>query len=325
MFFRRTLSVMMLIACLPSFQATAAESFPTRQITIVNPYGPGGVTDVVVRALAERLSAVWKQPVVIEYKPGASTEVGAAYVAQSPPDGYTLLATDIATFMHPYLYPDEGVDPTKQLIPVTGLGEVNHVLITSPSFPAHSIADLINLAREKPGALDYAIIGWGSPNHMSMELLQKIAGIRLNPVYYKSGPQAILDVMGGFVSMTFLSTTLTVPPAKAGKVQALGVTSRERLPQLPDLPTIAETVPGYEASWWYGLFAPLGTPRDIITAINTEAQKILVDPSFRAKVLDSNFYKPVPGSAEEFARYVESTSARWKSVMHTATAPRPTK
>ena len=120
MFSRRALSVMMLIACLPTFQATAAESFPTRQITIVNPYGPGGVTDVVVRALAEGLSDVWKQPVVIEYKPGASTEVGAAYVAQSPPDGYTLLATDIATFMHPYLYPDEGVDPTKKLIPVTG-------------------------------------------------------------------------------------------------------------------------------------------------------------------------------------------------------------
>ena len=282
----RVLGVMLLMVCFPLFQAVAAESYPSRQITIVNPYGPGGVTDVVVRALAQRLSDVWKQPVVIEYKPGASTEVGAAYVAKSPPDGYTLLATDIATFMHPYLYPDEGSDPTKELLPVTGLGEVNHVLIVSPSFPAHSIADLVNLAREKPGTLDYAIIGWGSPNHMSMELLQKMADVRLNPVYYKSGPQAILDVMGGFVSMTFLSTTLTIPPAKSGKVRALGITSRERLSQLPDLPTIAETLPGYEASWWYGLFAPLGTASDIITTINTEAQKILTDPGFRAKVLE---------------------------------------
>jgi len=298
----------------------AQESYPAKQITIVNPYAPGGVADAITRALAQRLSDQWHKPVVVENRSGGSTQVGAAYVAKSPPDGYTLLATDGATFMNSYLYPKANYDAAKDLIAVSGLGSIDHVLAANPSIPAATIGDLIALGRAKPKTLTYAIIGWGSPNHVSMELLQGLTGSEFTPVYYKGGAPALTDVIGGHISMTFLSTTLIAPTAKAGQVRALGIGSLKRLPQLPDIPTVAETVPGYEASYWYGLFAPRGTPDDVVNTLNKTVQTILQDANFRKEFLDRNFYEPIIGSPAQFGNHVESSVKKWAGVMQTAKA-----
>jgi tripartite-type tricarboxylate transporter receptor subunit TctC len=297
-----------------------AQPFPSKVVKIVVAYAPGGATDVVTRAVAQRLSPIWGQPVIIENKPGANTNVAAAEVAKVPADGYTLLSTAESTFaVNPYVYAKLPFDPVKDYVPVSGLGIIQQVLAVHPSVPFNSVADLIAAARAKPGTLNYATLGTGSSPHLNMEMFQHMAGVQLTPVHYKGGAPALTDVMGGHVPMIIISTTLSAKPYKAGQLKILGVGSAQRLAAFPEVPTIAESgLPGYEAVSWFGLFAPAGTPREAVSRINADVQRVLADAEFREKFLAPNYFEPITGSPEQFGEYVRREAAKWGKVIKEA-------
>jgi tripartite-type tricarboxylate transporter receptor subunit TctC len=295
-----------------------AQSYPSRSITFVIPYPAGGATDVIARAVGQRLSVAWGRSITIENKGGASTQIGASYVVKSQPDGYTLLATDATTFINPYLYGKLSYDPVKDFVAITGLGLTHLALAVHPSFPARDIADLIAAAKAAPGALNYATYGMGSPGHLSMAMLESMAGVTLTPVHYKGGALALTDVIAGHVPMVFLTATLTAQPAGAGQVKLLGIGSKLRLAQFPELPTISESLPGYESSVWFGLFAPRGVAPDIVATLNGAVQKIMIDGDFRETFLGPNFYEPVLGRPDQFAQYVRAEATKWEKVVQDA-------
>jgi tripartite-type tricarboxylate transporter receptor subunit TctC len=295
-----------------------AQAYPSKPITIVVPYAAGGATDIITRAVAQRLSAAWGQPIIIENKGGASTQIGAAHVAKSAPDGYTLLATDATTFTNSYAFRKLPYDPARDFVPVSGLGLIHQALVAYPAFPARTVAELIAIAKASPGALNYATLGVGSSSHLSMEMFESMTGTKLSPVHYKGGAPALTDVIGGHVPIVFLSTTLTAQPTRAGELRMLGLGSTRRVPQFPDWPTVAETVPGYESAVWFGLFAPRGTPPEDVAMINAGVQKILADTEFRGAFLEPNSYEPLAGSVDEFAQFVRSDTMKWGMVMREA-------
>lgn len=311
--------ILLVLIALAFCQAAAqAQSYPSRSVTIVVPYPAGGATDLITRSVAQRLSKVWGEPVIVENKGGASTQIGAAYVSKASPDGYTLLATDATTFTNSYLYNKLSYDPAKDFIAVSGLGIIHQALVVHPTFPARNVSDLIQLAKASPGSLNYATLGIGSSSHLSMEIFESMTGTKLSPIHYKGGAPALTDVIGGHVPIVFLSMTLSAQPAKAGELKILGLGSSHRLAQFPDLPTVAETVPGYQSAVWFGLFAPRGTPKEIVASINANVQRIVTEADFRDTFLNSNYYEPLLGSAEQFAQFVQSDSTKWGMVMRDA-------
>jgi tripartite-type tricarboxylate transporter receptor subunit TctC len=296
-----------------------AETYPSKPVTIVVTLAAGGAADVIARAVAQRLTEEWGQPVIVENKGGANNQVGTTAVMRAAPDGYTLLLTPEHTFtVNPYLYRKLSYDPVKDFIPITGLVAISQALVANPSQPMRTIGDLIALAKAKPGELNYGSLGVGSGPHLSMELLQSMAGVKLIPVQYKGAAPALTDAIAGHIPMMFVSTGLIVQPWKAGQLQVLGAGSSRRLPQLPDLPTIAESLPGFTATVWFGLFAPSGTPREIVVKINSTAQRILADPGFRDRLLTPNFYEPISGTPEQFADDIRADAERWQKVIKDA-------
>jgi tripartite-type tricarboxylate transporter receptor subunit TctC len=308
------------LACIGLFAASAqAQTYPAKPVTIVVTLAAGGAADVIARALAQRLSEEWGQPVLVENKGGANNQVGTTAVARSAPDGYTLLLTPEHTFtVNPFLYRRLSYDPAKDFIPVSGLVGISQALVVHPSLAVHNVGDLITAAKDKPGGFNYGSLGVGSGPHLSMELLQFMSGTKLNAVQYKGAAPALTDVIAGHIPMMFVSTGLIVQPWKAGQLRPLGVGSRERLAQFPELPTVAETLPGFTALVWFGLFAPNGTPREIVVKINTAVQHILADRGFRDRFLTPNLYEPMPGSPEQFAEDIRRDSERWQKVIRDA-------
>ncbi len=312
---RTFLGVAALVLC----AAAQAQTFPAKAVKIVVAYAPGGATDVVTRAVAQRLSPVWGQPVIVENKAGANTNIAAAEVAKAAADGYTLLSTAEATFaVNPFVYAKLPFDPVKDYVPVSGLGIIQQVLAVHPSVPYASVGELIAAAKAKPGALNYATLGTGSSPHLNMEMLQHMAGVRLTPIHYKGGAPALTDVLGGHVPMIIISTTLSAKPYKAGQLKILGVGSAHRLAAFPEVPAIAESLPGYEALSWFGLFAPAGTPRATVDKINADVQRVLADAEFREKFLAPNYFEPIAGSPEAFGEYVKREAEKWSRIVKAA-------
>jgi tripartite-type tricarboxylate transporter receptor subunit TctC len=221
--------------------------------------------------------------------------------------------------VNPYVYATLPFDPVKDYVPVSGLGIIQQVLAVHPGAPYKSVGELIAAAKAQPGKLNYAAFGPGSSPHLNMEMFLHMAGVQMTAVHYKGGAPALTDVIGGHVPMIILSTTLTAKPYKAGQLRILGVGAKERLAAFPELPTIAESgLPGYEAVSWFGLFAPTGTPREVVNKVNADVQRVLADPDFREKFLAPNYFEPVGGSPAEFADYVKREAAKWKSVIQQA-------
>ena len=314
------LRIALALACIGLSAGPAhTQAYPTKPVTIVVTLAAGGAADVIARAVAQRLTEEWGQPVVVENKGGANNQVGTAAVARSAPDGYTLLLTPEHTFtVNPYLYRKLSYDPAKDFIPVTGLVSISQALVVHPSLAMQNVPDLIAAARDKPGGINYGSLGVGSGPHLSMELLQSMSGTKLNAVQYKGAAPALTDVIAGHVPMMFVSTGLIVQPWKAGQLRPLGVGSRERLAQFPELPTVAETLPGFTALVWFGLFAPAGTPRDIVVKINNAVQRMLADRDFRDRFLTPNLYEPMSGSPEQFAEQIRLDAERWQKVIRDA-------
>ncbi len=313
---------MILAICLAlgSSAVASAQSYPTKPIHIVVPFSPGGITDVLARALGQKLAEAWGQQVVIENRLGGAGHVGTDSVAKAAPDGYTLLVTADATFVtNPHTYSKLLYDPVNDFVPITGLGISPQALIVHPSVPVRTLSDLIELAKKKPGELNYGTFGIGTSGHLNIILLENMTGTKFTPVHYRGAAPGITDVIGGHIQMMIVSIGLVAQPWQAGQLKVLGFGSAARLPQYPDVPTLAESgLPGYEAGSWYGLAAPKGTPRDVVAKLNAETQRIFSDPGFREKFLAPNFIYSIVSSPEAFAERIRLDSAKWGKVIRDA-------
>jgi len=262
----RTWLAIAVVSCLlPAAAAAQEANYPSKPVTIIVPAAPGGVTDALGRTLAQRFTDAWGQQVIVENKAGANNQIAAEYVTKAAPDGYTLLIGPEVTFVvNPSLYAKLPYDPVKGFTPISGLVTINHALIVNPALPVQNVKELIALAKQKPGELNYGTFGVGSSGHLNMELFQALSGAKFQAVHYKGATPALTDAMAGHIQMMFISVGSAVPQWKAGKVKLIAVGAPKRMPLLPEVPTVAESgLPGYEAVSWFGLFGPPGrsTPR----------------------------------------------------------------
>jgi len=312
------LRVLTALACAAVCVLAQAQGYPAKTVRLVYPIAAGGGIDALVRTVSQRLSEALGQPVVVENKPGAGGIVGTEYVARSAPDGYTLLVSSPTLVISPILYSKLPYDPFKDFAPITQLIAMNQVVVVNSTLHVKNLRELIDLAKTKPGVLNYASFGIGSSAHLVMEMFQAMAGIKLNHVPYKGGAQALADVIAGQVQITYGTFGVMSSQWKAGKVRVLAVDGARRLAQYPDVPTVAETLPGFESTSWIGLLAPAGTPREAINRITAEVRKILTDPAFREKSMDLQGLEPIVSSPEQFAEYIKSEALKWSKVVRDA-------
>jgi tripartite-type tricarboxylate transporter receptor subunit TctC len=286
----------------------------------VVPYAPGGITDVIARALAQRLTEAWKQQVIVENRQTGAGIVGVDAVAKSAPDGHTLVvAADAAFVTAPHTYSKLPYSPDRDFVAVTGLGISPQALIVHPSVPVRTLGDLIDVARKKPGELNYGTFGIATSGHLNIVLLQSMTGTKFTPVHYRGATPALTDTIAGHIQMMIVSIGLVAQPWQAGQLKVLGFGSTTRIPEFPDVPTLAESgLPGYEAGSWYGLFAPKGTPRAIVDKLNAETQRIFNDAQFREKVLAPSFIYSIVSSPEDFAARIRRDSEKWGKVIRDA-------
>jgi tripartite-type tricarboxylate transporter receptor subunit TctC len=314
-------AALLLLPCL-HVAGLAENSYPERPITLIVTAAAGGVTDVAARAVGQELSKAWGQPVIVENRGGAAHILGAQSVAKADPDGYTLLVGEAGTFtINPTVYPPGKLpyDTDKDFVPISGLVRINQALIADNNLPAKNAAELIALAKQKPGALTYGTAGIGSAPHMNMALFESMAGVKLQAVHYRGAAPALNDLAGGSVNLMSVSVSLALPAFRGGRVKILGIGSERRIAQAPDIPTVAETgLPGYQAVTWFGLFGPSKLPRDIVTKLNTEVTKIFADADFRSHFLEPQMFEAMPSSPEEFAAYIKTERDKWAKVIHEA-------
>jgi len=304
-------------ACAPQFvQAqAAATSYPSKTVRIVVPYPPGGPNDLIARFLAQKLTDNLKQTFVIDNRAGATGMTGTDAVAKSPADGYTLLVSASVHVIYPSLFQKVPFDPIKDFAPISLMARAPLVLSVNPALSVKSVQDLISMAKAQPGKLQYASSGNGSATHLSAEAFKTQAGIDLQHIAYKGSSPAMTDVMAGHVQLVFDSLGSTLPYIKAGKLRALAITSSTRSAVAPEIPTIAESgVPGYDISTWYGLWAPAGTPKEIVDKLSAEVQKILKSSDMQQQ-LTSRGIEPVGSSAAEFAAYHQTEKLKWAKIV----------
>ncbi|VTU13877.1 Argininosuccinate lyase [Variovorax sp. SRS16] len=309
-----------LLAALPLFALAQAADFPSKPIRIVVPFPPGGATDEAARLIATQMGAHWGQPVVVDNRPGAGGNVGSDIVAKSAPDGYTLVMGVTGSHaINISLYSKMPYDPVKDFVAISQVAVVPNVLVVHPSVPAKNLAELVALAKTEPGKLNYASLGNGTAAHLGMEMLKTAAGIDVTHVPYKGSAPAVSDLIAGQVQMMVDGLPSSLPHVKAGQLRAIALTSLHRSPSLPDLPTIAETYPGFYADAWSGLFAPKGTPKPIVDKISTEVQRILRLPDVRQK-LAALGAEPVGSTPAEFEAHVQREIAKWAKVVKSSGA-----
>jgi tripartite-type tricarboxylate transporter receptor subunit TctC len=297
----------------------AAQTFPSKTITIVSPAPAGGVTDIIGRALAQRFSKAFGQQAVVENKPGANNQLAAEYIVNSVPDGHTLFIAPDGTFVaNPSLYPKLPYDPYKSFTPISGLMIINHGLILSKGFAPNNVAELIALAKQKPGEINYGTYGIGSSGHLNMVLLETMAGLKLQAIHYKGAAPVLNDVLAGHIQMGFVSAGSAVQQWKGGLLKMIAVGGKKRIPQLPDIPTVAETVPGFEAVSWFGLFGPAGMPPETVAKLNKEVRELFADPEFQQTFLDRYLFQSIAGSPEDLMSFVKSEEPKWRKIIQDA-------
>jgi tripartite-type tricarboxylate transporter receptor subunit TctC len=299
--------------------AADAQTYPSRTITIVSPAPAGGVTDIIGRALAQRFSKAWGAHAVVENKPGANNQIAAEFVVNSPADGHTLFIAPDSTFIaNPSLYAKLPYDAYKSFSPISGLMIINHGLIEHPSFAPNNVKELIELAKQKPGEINYGTYGIGSSGHLNMVLFEAMTGVKVQAVHYKGAAPATNDVVAGHIQMCFVSAGSAVPLWKGGKLKLIAVGGKKRMPQLPDVPTVAETVPGFQAVSWFGLVGPAGMPPDVVAKINAEVRGMFADPEFQKTFLDRYLFQSIAGSPEELMDFIKSEEPKWRKVIQDA-------
>jgi tripartite-type tricarboxylate transporter receptor subunit TctC len=315
MMMKRT--ALVLLACL-SGTAAQAQSFPSKSVTIYVTAAAGGVTDVVARAVGQRLAELWNQPVIIENRGGGAHILGAQAVAKAAPDGHTLLLAEAGTFvLNPSLYPRDklGYDVEKDLAAITGVVRINQALIASNDLPVSNMRELIALANQKPGEITYGTAGVGSAPHVNIAKLENMAHVAMQAIHYRGAAPALNDVMAGHIKLMSVSTSLVVQPFQDRKLKILAVGSPARSAQLPDVPTVSESVPGYEAATWFGLATTGGTPKDVIMKINADVQKVMSDPGFRNQFMAPQMFESMVSAPEPFEQFIRSETQNWAKII----------
>jgi len=292
--------------------AAGAQTFPQRPVRIVVPYPPGSGTDIAARALGQKLTQTWGQQVIVDNRPGAGAIIGVEAVAKAAPDGYTIGIADTGPLaINPALYPKLPYDPVRDLAPVTLVAKLPFILVVNPSLPVHNVAELVALAKSKPGQINYASVGNGSAVHLATELFKTRAGINLTHIPYKGSAPALQGLLGGEASVMFVNLLSARALVQAGKVRALAAAPGKRLAAMPDLPTIAEAgVPGYEFEAWFGIVAPAGTPRPVVDKLNQDLRRVIALPEVR-DVFDKGGFEPVGSTVESFANLIPGEVERW--------------
>jgi tripartite-type tricarboxylate transporter receptor subunit TctC len=296
--------------------AQGAANYPTKPVRLVVPFPAGGTTDILARAVAQKLSEAWGQQVIVDNRPGAGGNIGSDLVAKSKPDGYTLLMGTVGTHaINPSLYKNMPYDHVKDFAPVILVAGVPNVLVVNASLPVHSVPELIAYAKANPGKLNFASSGNGTSIHLSGELFKAMTGVEMTHVPYKGSAPALTDLIGGQVQLMFDNLPSSLPFIKAGKLRALAVTSGARAAALPDLPTLAESgLPGFEASSWFGVLAPAGTPRDIVAKLNGAIAGWLASPEAKEKLLAQGAVA-AGGTPDDFARHIAAETSKWAKVV----------
>ena len=298
-------------AALPVF----AQTYPTKPIRWIVPFPPGGGTDVISRTLAIKLTESWGQQVIADNRPGSGGVIGLAVAAKLPPDGYNVVLGQLANLaIAPALYPKLPYDPVKDFTPVTLAITSPLILVVHPSFPAKSVKEMIALGRAKPDAITYGSPGNGTTGHLATEMMKSMAKIRMTHVPYKGAVPAFTGLMGGEIAVYMSSIPPALPQLKAGRVRALGVTSAKRMPTMPNVPTIAEAgIPGFEVTNWYGVLAPAGLPKDLLSKLNGELVRIMKLPDVQQRFAGEGDVSP--NTPEEFARMIRDETVKWAKVV----------
>ena len=292
-----------------------AQQYPARAIRIVVPAPPGGGVDIVARAIGQRLNEIWHQPVVVDNRAGATGVIGIETVVRATPDGYTLLVcTNAMITIHPVLNPRAGFDVERDLAPVTLAASSPFLLVVHPSLPVTSVKQLVAYAKDRPGGINYSSSGNGSATHLAGVLFDHMTGIKTVHVPYKGSSPAITDLLAGQIQMRFSAVVPILPHVKAGKLRTLGVTGNRRFGQLPDVPTIEETVPGYRADIWYGVLAPAATPDAVLAKLNGELVRQLQSAELNARLV-ADGSEPIGSSSAELAAVMRGDLQRWAKVI----------
>ncbi|KHJ53588.1 ABC transporter substrate-binding protein [Aureimonas altamirensis] len=317
---RHAVALMALVAA-GAAPAAAQTEFPTQPVTMVVPFAAGGSTDLVARIVAQRMSQELGQQVLVDNRGGAGGMLGATAVAQAQPDGYTILMGTIATHaLSASLYANPPFDPVADFAPVAWLVTVPNVLTVNPQFPAQNVEELIALLKEKPGEYAYASSGNGTPLHLSGELFKSMAGVDIIHVPYQGSGPALVDVIGGAVPISFDNLPSSTEPIRSGQLRALAVTTKERAPNFPDIPTMEEAgVPGYETNSWNALFAPAGTPPEVIARLNEAANTAIQDPEVQKRLAEVGA-QIVGSTPEELGEHVKAEVDRWRPVVEASGA-----
>jgi len=310
---RAVLSLFALVAAILSAGVTA-QSYPDRPIRLIVGFPPGGAADILGRIAAQHLGDALGQQVVVDNRGGAGGLIATEIATRGAPDGYTLLFSSIPHVINPHLYRKVNYDPIRDFAPVIQFVSVPLMMACAPALPVKSVKDLIAQAQARPGALNYASAGGGSSSHLAMELFKTMAGVRMTHIPYKGTGPLITDLVSGQVSVTIASAVPLAPQVKAGRLRGLAVTSPKRSEAFPELPAIAETVPGYEVINWFGIFAPAGTPKPIVSRVNAALNAALKSPEL-TKRLNASGADAVGGTAEAFARVVRADYAKWGRVV----------
>jgi tripartite-type tricarboxylate transporter receptor subunit TctC len=304
-----------LLACVSL--AAGAQNYPAKPVHLVVPYPAGGYYDLLARVIGAKLGEHWGQPVVVGNRVGANGMVGTDFVAKSAPDGYTILMGGIGPFgISPSLYPNMTYDPVRDFAPVIHVASAPNVLVVHPSVEARSVKDLIALARSNPGKLTFSSAGSGSSQHLSAEMFGTMVGVKMTHVPYKGSAPAVTATLGGQVALLFGTMADVVAHVRADKLRALAVTSARRIPALPEVPTLEESgVPGYEATAWFGVFAPAAVPRDIVAKLNQDIGRILRMPDVLERISQQGSAEIIGGSPDRYGAFVRSEIEKWRKVV----------
>jgi len=288
--------------------------YPQRPIRLIVPFAAGGGLEITARSIGQKLTEKRGQAIVIDNRPGAATIVGSEIAAKSSPDGYTLLMITTTFAINPSLYGKLPYDPVREFAPVTQINSVPNILVVNPSIPAHTVRELIALAKAKPGQLNYASAGSGTSPHLAAELFKTMAGIEMTHIPYKGIPPAVTDVIAGRVTMLMTTTISAAPHVKSGRLRALAITSPKRLAAMPDVPAIGETVPGYEADAFQGMVAPAGVPKEIVRQLADDIAAIVRLPEIRERIV-ADGAEPIGSTPEAFGAFLKKEMLKWGKVV----------
>jgi tripartite-type tricarboxylate transporter receptor subunit TctC len=308
---------LLLVAMTAAALSARAQTYPSHAVKVVVPTSPGGATDAFARAISARLSAAWGQAVIVENRAGANQILGADFVSKSAPDGYTLLVSDASSFViNPHLYKNLPYDGVNGFTPITVLVRFPWVIAVHTSVPANTFQELVAYAKANPGKLSYGSFGLGSSAHISVDYLKNLLSIDIVHVPYKGAGPAVTDLLSGRIQMMMVTPLLVEPHARSGKLRLVAAATAQRIPGLPDLPTVAESgVPGYEAGTWFALVGPVGMPREVVAKVYADTARILADPAFREQYVTRQWFEAVGNTPEQFAEYLKAEYARWERLI----------